>query len=198
MDALLYIESQLLLTDSSGREAAFRNDPRLRALLPEVYRLAGVPQSPEYHPEGDVLTHTLLAVRHLPAGCDRRLAWAALLHDIGKATTTREIGGRWRAFGHDRVGADLAEERLHHLGMAEAERLDIQWLIRHHMFALSWQVDEQRQLSRRQWRFIGDRRFPLLLALMEVDALAAAASPDKLGRLDFYRQAWKSLAEKNC
>ena len=195
MDDLARIERALLHPDPEERHRLFRDDTQLRYLLPEVYRLAEIPQPPDHHPEGDALTHTLLAVRHLPAGCDRRLAWAALLHDIGKATTTREIDGRLRAYGHDREGAPMAAARLHRLGMGEEERRDVEWLIRHHMFALSWQVSDLDHLSRRQWRLIGDPRFPLLLQLMEVDALAAAASPGKLAQVTFYRQARQRLPD---
>ncbi len=193
MTDLEYIEQIFLLPQGEERERRFREDPALRRILPELYLLDGVPQPPVYHPEGDVLTHTLLAVRHLPANSDRRLAWAALLHDIGKAATTREIDGRIRAFGHDRAGVGLAEGVLQRLGVDAGETADILWLVRHHMFALSWQVNEADALSPRQWRFIGDSRFALLLDLMKIDALAAGANPEKLRQVDFYRQALRQL-----
>ncbi len=189
MTDLQYVEQILLLPDGAERAACFEGDSRLPVILPEVYALEDVPQPPDYHPEGDALTHTLLAVRHLPPDPDRRLAWAALLHDVGKAATTREVRGRLRAFGHDRQGAELAEEILARLGMEERTAADVVWLVRHHMFALTWQVRDEYGLSRNHWRFIGDRRFPLLLDLLEVDALASAASPDKLAQVDFYRRA---------
>jgi hypothetical protein len=187
MTDLAYVESILLLPDPSERPARFESDPRLRAILPEVFALADVPQPPDYHPEGDALTHTLLAIRHLPPAPDRRLAWAALLHDVGKALTTKEIRGRLRAFGHDRKGAELAAAALKRLGMAEGTAADVVWLVRHHMFALSWQVRDASGLTRSHRRFMADRRFPLLLDLLEVDALASGASPDKLAQVDFFR-----------
>jgi putative nucleotidyltransferase with HDIG domain len=189
MTDLEYVESILFLPDPSARAARFESDPRLPEILPEVFALADVPQPPEYHPEGDALTHTLLALRHLPPVPDRRLAWAALLHDVGKALTTREIRGRLRAYDHDRKGAELAATILSRLGMEERAAADVVWLVRHHMFALSWQVRDEYGLTRNQWRFIEDRRFPLLLNLLEVDALASGARPDKLGQVDFYRRA---------
>lgn len=189
MTDLEYVEEVLLLPEGEERERRFREDANLRRILPELYQLDGIPQPPVYHPEGDVLTHTLLAIRHLPPNPDRRLAWGALLHDIGKATTTREIDGRIRAFGHDRAGVELANGILKRLGMAEEARADILWLVRHHMFALDWQVGAQSDLSSRQWRFIEDSRFALLLDLMRTDALAAGANPEKLRQVEFYRQA---------
>jgi poly(A) polymerase len=189
MTDLEYVESILLLPDGAERAARFESDPRLPAILPEVFALADIPQPPEYHPEGDALTHSLLAIRHLPSTPDRRLAWAALLHDVGKVLTTREIRGRLRAYNHDRKGAELAATILSRLGMEERTAADVVWLVRHHMFALSWQVRDEYGLTRNQWRFIEDRRFPLLLDLLEVDALASGASPDKLAQVDFYRRA---------
>jgi putative nucleotidyltransferase with HDIG domain len=189
MTDLEFVEHFLFHPFGKEREEGFLAGGRLREILPEVYRLEDVPQPPEYHPEGDALTHTLLALRHLPEEPDRRLAWAALLHDVGKALTTREIRGRIRAFGHDRKGAKLADAMLLRLGMEDEVRTDVEWLVRHHMFALSWQVEEFERLSRRQWRLIADRRFPLLLDLMEVDALASGANPGKLEQVDFYRDA---------
>lgn len=189
MTDLEYVESILLLSDPEARAARFESDPRLPAILPEVYALADVPQPPDYHPEGDALTHTLLAIRHLPPAPDRRLAWAALLHDVGKALTTREIRGRLRAYDHDRKGAELAAAILTRLEMEEREAADVIWLVRHHMFALSWQVRDEYELTRNHWRFIEDRRFPLLLDLLMVDALAAGASPEKLAQVIFYRRA---------
>lgn len=189
MTDLEYVESILLLADPQERASRFESDERLREILPEVFALAEVPQPPDYHPEGDALVHTLLALRHLPPQPDRRLAWAALLHDTGKALTTREIRGRLRAFGHDRKGGELAAAIMKRLGMEEGPAADVVWLVRHHMFALSWQVRDEYGLTRNHRRFIADRRFPLLLDLLEVDALASGAAADKLAQVDFYRRA---------
>lgn len=190
MTDLYYVEHALLYPDPQQRLAAFRDDTRLRQLLPELYRLADVPQPPDHHPEGDAFTHTLLAVALLPARSDRRLAWGVLLHDIGKAETTREIDGRIRAFGHDLRSAEQAGELLARLGMEEETAADVVWLVRQHMFALCWQVEEVARLSRRQRRFMADPRFYLLLDLLEIDALAAGGQPMRLAQVAFYRRAW--------
>src|SRR5207245_4695038 len=58
----------------------------LQAVLPEVAATAGVPQPPEFHPEGDVFTHTVLALEHL-RNPSPVLAMATLLHDIRKPPT---------------------------------------------------------------------------------------------------------------
>jgi len=59
----------------------------LAEVLPEVARMKGVEQPPQFHPEGDVWTHTLLLLGQLEAGCPLTLAWGGLLHDVGKPPT---------------------------------------------------------------------------------------------------------------
>ncbi len=76
---------------------------------PELTALKGCPQDPEWHPEGDVWTHTLLvadaaatiAARDGLEEEDRLiLVLAALCHDLGKPATTETIDGRVRSRGH--------------------------------------------------------------------------------------------------
>ena len=80
-------------------------------LLPEVAAMDGVTQPPEYHPEGDVLTHVALVLGHVPAN-DPVLAWSAVLHDIGKPPTWREAEDRIRFDGHDVLSAKMAADVL--------------------------------------------------------------------------------------
>jgi hypothetical protein len=61
--------------------------------------MKGVPQPPEFHPEGDVWTHTLLLLENLPAAPPLALALAALLHDVGKPPTFT-VTDRIRFNGH--------------------------------------------------------------------------------------------------
>lgn len=144
----------------------------LERLLPELTALRGVPQPEDYHAEGDVFNHTLLAVEQLGENEDERLCWAVLLHDIGKAVTTRMIDGRLRAHGHDQKGAELAREILSRLGH-QALADDVAWLIAHHHFALSWGEAVAAGLTPRQKRFCRQPLFPLLLRLCRADAAAS-------------------------
>ena len=77
-----------------------------------VSALAGVPQDPSFHPEGDVWTHTMLvldAAARLRDGAGDPYAFllAALLHDVGKASCTFEKNGRIHAYGHEQAGAEI-------------------------------------------------------------------------------------------
>jgi tRNA nucleotidyltransferase (CCA-adding enzyme) len=83
----------------------------LRTLAPELLPLPDTPQDPEWHPEGDVWTHTLLAVDQAASsleGLDEPRALAVMLatlcHDLGKPSTTRLEDGRIRSRGHEEAG----------------------------------------------------------------------------------------------
>lgn len=80
-------------------------------------RLKKVKQSPQHHPEGNVWNHTMLVVgqaskRKEKSSDARAFMWAALLHDVGKAETTRSGKGKITAYDHDKAGAKLTEEFL--------------------------------------------------------------------------------------
>lgn len=117
----------------------------LRVVLPELAALRGIPQDKSV--PGDALDHTLAAVDAAPpiAPLDARLA--ALLHDIGKATTM--AGGHF--IGHDEVGADLAARVLVRLRVPRWRIDRIAGAIRHHMYHYdgSWTDAAVRRFIRR-------------------------------------------------
>ena len=99
----------------------------LPVLAPELVPLADTPQDPEWHPEGDVWTHTLLAIDQaapLLEGLDRPRALAVMLatlaHDLGKPGTTQRIDGRIRSLGHEEAGVPLADVAARPLGRPHA------------------------------------------------------------------------------
>ena len=111
-------------------------------------QMSRTPQSPRWHGEGDVLTHTRMvceALCNLPefqALPERRrelLLDAARLHDIGKISTTCEIGGVTEAMHHAPVGSRMARQQLWLAGMCGSKE-KIEWretichLIRYHSF----------------------------------------------------------------
>ena len=72
-------------------------------LFPEMTAMVGVPQEPEWHPEGNVDIHTLLVVDEARKLIDDlsyskqvTVMLAALCHDFGKPATTKFFDGRWR------------------------------------------------------------------------------------------------------
>ena len=140
--------------------------------LPEVAALRGVLQSDEYHGEGDAYVHTMLAVDALEDDADRRVFWAVLLHDIGKAVTTRFIDGRWCSRGHEEEGAKLVPGIMTRLGLPGISD-DVAWLVRHHDFLLSWNLGPGDRLTPRQRRFMEHPLFPLLLRVNAADAASS-------------------------
>ncbi|HEY6607740.1 MAG TPA: CCA tRNA nucleotidyltransferase [Candidatus Limnocylindria bacterium] len=140
----------------------------LGVILPELAALRGIPQAKAV--PGDALDHTLRAVDSAPpADADLRLA--ALLHDLGKATT---LGGG-HFIGHEDVGADLADGVLRRLRVARAKADRIVGVIRQHMYAYdsTWTDAAVRRFIR---RLSGVDR-ELLFALRRVDNAASGVGP---------------------
>jgi len=95
-------------------------------------------QSPVHHPEGNVWNHTMLVVNEAArqkgqSAHPRAFMWAALLHDIGKPSTTREKKGRITAYNHDVRGAELSREFLSVFGEDESFIDKVASLVRYHM-----------------------------------------------------------------
>lgn len=115
----------------------------LEVIMPEFFKLKGLPQPKKFHHEGDVFTHSLGALAALPKDTDSAVAWATLLHDIGKAETMQTIdpdgttssgaGGRITYPGHAEAGVKITEKILRRLKFDNASRAKIVWLIRNHM-----------------------------------------------------------------
>jgi len=113
----------------------------LRWLLPEIVAMRGVAQPRAYHPEGDVFVHTLKVLHALQSEIQNpkskiqnpgRLAWAALLHDVGKPPTF-QYRTRIRFPEHARVGAGMADRILRRLRFSTADREAITGMVANHM-----------------------------------------------------------------
>ena len=100
-------------------------------ILPEVAAMKGVAQPPEFHPEGDVWTHTLIMLEGLQSPSPA-LALGVLLHDVGKPGTFR-IADRIRFDGHVELGERIAREILNRLRFSNAEIDQVIALIANHM-----------------------------------------------------------------
>jgi poly(A) polymerase len=124
-----------MLTEGHARRALLLLDKAglLKEVLPEIYAMKGVQQPPEFHPEGDVFTHTLLLLDNLPHPCPPTLAWGALLHDVGKPATFRIAPDRIRFDGHVEVGVKIAEETCERLRFSRNDAAQILALVDNHM-----------------------------------------------------------------
>jgi tRNA nucleotidyltransferase/poly(A) polymerase len=137
----------------------------LVVVLPELAALRGVPQAKAV--PGDALDHTLAAVDAVPAGDGTGVRMAALLHDLGKATTLAD--GHF--IGHDRVGAELAADVLLRLRMPGWEAAEVIHAVRHHMYA--YESDWTDAAVRRFIRRLEPIGTSLLFALRRADNAAS-------------------------
>jgi poly(A) polymerase len=172
-----------MLTEGSARQAFELLDATglLKQVLPEVDRMHGVEQPPQYHPEGDVWVHTLLLLEKLPPKCSRTLAWGTLLHDVGKPPTFRIAPDRIRFDGHVEVGTRMAEEICRRLHFSNDDTKQIAALVANHMrFA-----DAQRMKESTLKRFMRLPKFEEHLALHRMDCLSSYGD---LSLYDFVRE----------
>jgi poly(A) polymerase len=175
-----------MLTEGQARRAFLLLDESglLRELLPEIARMKGVEQPPQFHPEGDVFVHTLLLLAGLPAGCSPTLAWGALLHDVGKSATFRRAPDRIRFDGHVEIGARIAEDLLARLRFSNRDRDQVLALVENHMrFA-----DVRKMKDSTFKRFVRLPEFDEHLAMHRLDCLASHAN------LELYHYTRERLA----
>src|SRR5919197_5065854 len=160
-----------MLTEGHARRAFELLDETglLKDVLPEVDRMHGVQQPPQFHPEGDVWVHTLLLLEGLPEKASPTLAMGALLHDVGKPPTFRLAPDRIRFDGHVEVGVKMAEEICHHLRFSKHDTEQIARLVANHMrFA---DVREMKPSTLK--KFFRLPRFQEHLELHRLDCLAS-------------------------
>jgi poly(A) polymerase len=163
-----------LLTEGAARRGFELLDQSglLSIVLPEIAAMRGVEQPPQYHPEGDVWSHTLLMLEGLDAQCSITLAWGVLLHDVGKPATFRsakETGDRIRFDGHVEVGIAIARTILGRLRFSSHDTAQILSLVEHHMKF----KDVERMRPATLKRFVRLPHFDEHLALHRLDCLAS-------------------------
>ncbi len=163
-----------LLTEGAARRALEILDEGglLSPLLPDIARMKGVQQPPQFHPEGDVWTHTLLMLEQLTAGCSPTLAWGVLLHDVGKPPTFRppsEPGERIRFDGHVEIGAVMAKAICRELRFSNDDIAQIESLVANHLRFKD--VAEMRTSTLK--RFVRLPRFEEHLELHRLDCLSS-------------------------
>ncbi|MCH9649091.1 MAG: HD domain-containing protein [Deltaproteobacteria bacterium] len=160
----------------------FLRETKLLRFFPELQAMVGVPQDPQWHPEGTVWEHTLLVVdeaARLRTGDEREdlvLLFGALAHDIGKPATTVEVEGRIRSPRHDEDGVAIAASFLARLSASKQLVESVGALVRHHLApALLPTQGAKPKAYRRLAR-------KLAQASVTFDLLYRLASADHLGR----------------
>jgi tRNA nucleotidyltransferase (CCA-adding enzyme) len=153
-------------------------------IFPELKSLVGVPQEPDWHPEGDVDVHTLMVVDEarkliddLPYERQVAVMLGAVCHDLGKPPTTEFIDGRVRSRGHDEAGVEPTISFLDTLGIYTIRGFDVRdqvvQLVRYHLKPGEYYKSKNP---------IGDGAFRRLARKVEPDLLYRVAKADSLGR----------------
>jgi tRNA nucleotidyltransferase (CCA-adding enzyme) len=150
--------------------------------FPEIAALDGVPQEPEWHPEGDVLTHTnhcLDALVGLATWRDglphtrRLLSFSVLAHDFGKATTTKQLERRgqlrWTSMEHEAAGGPIAETFLQRIGAPLELITFVRPLVVNHLMHHHGQTEIRDTTVRRLAKKIAPATIDDLIAVMLAD-----------------------------
>jgi poly(A) polymerase len=177
-----------MLTEGRARRAFELLDETslLQEVLPEVKRMQGVEQPPQYHPEGDVWVHTLMLLEGLPAGASKPLALGVLLHDVGKPPTFRRAPDRIRFDSHAEIGTRMAEDICHRFRLSNEETEQVCALVANHMrFA-----DVQKMKEATLKRFFRLPRFAEHLELHRLDCLS---SHRDLTLYDFAKEKYEHM-----
>lgn len=158
-------------------------------LYPELAALVGVQQDPRWHPEGDVWTHTLMAV-DVAANIVRReelegddafvILLGALCHDFGKPATTQFRDGHLRSWNHHKEGVAPTRRFLSRMGFGESIEGRVSHLVEDHMF-LSMRTGNH--TTDRAIRHLSARLEPAtiqeLVWVMEADLRGRGVLPDE-------------------
>jgi len=166
-----------LLTEGAARRGFELLDETglLAAVLPDIARMKGVEQPPQFHPEGDVWIHTRMMLEKLLPNCSPTLAWGVLLHDVGKPPTFTPAAGpgtRIRFDGHVEIGARMAEHICRSLRFPNDEIEQIEKLVANH---LRFKDVQQMRIATLK-RFVRLPRFEEHLELHRLDCLASHGS----------------------
>jgi poly(A) polymerase len=177
-----------MLTEGHARRAFELLDETelLAQVLPEVKKMQGVEQPPQFHPEGDVWVHTLMLLEGLPAGVSKTLALGVLLHDVGKPPTFRVAPDRIRFDQHAEVGTRMAEEICRRFHMSNEDTHQVCSLVANHMRFGDVMKMKESTLK----RFFRLPRFEEHLELHRLDCLS---SHRDLSLYDFAREKFHAL-----
>lgn len=190
------VEKLLLLADAPSRGLSLAHDLGVVARLwPELVPLATCPQDPEWHPEGDVWTHTLMVVDQAARRKDGlskpeqvALMLGAVLHDLGKPLTTAVIDGRIKSPAHESAGLEPAARMLDRLHVHTMDGYDVRAqvlaFVQYHMIPGAWKKAEPP---------VSDGAFRRLARKTDLALLARLAEADCTGRtgpFDCSASAW--------
>lgn len=160
----------------------------MQEVLPEIMALRGCEQPPQFHPEGDVFVHTRAMLGLLPEQVSLPLVFGVLFHDIGKpGTYAVDETGRIRFNGHDKLGAEMAEQIMTRLRFSREQIDSVVAIVANHMHFMHVQEMRVGKLK----RFLARPHIEDELQLHRVDC---ASSNGDLSNYDFLRAKQEEFA----
>jgi poly(A) polymerase len=178
---------KLLVYPDRARGVQLLHDLKLAAaFLPELLPMKGLRQGPPSAPTGDLWEHVLRVLDLLGPEPSFPLAFAALLHDIGKPRTLGRTPDRYTFYYHEHVGRRMAGEICQRLKLSNAERERIEWLVEKHQF-----LSDARQMRTSKLKVIlSHAGIQELLALHRADALASGRSIEHVEYCEQLLREW--------
>ncbi|MGD0040557.1 MAG: CCA tRNA nucleotidyltransferase [Isosphaeraceae bacterium] len=155
------------------------------AILPPLVDMRGLFQGKPVQPEGDLWDHTMLVLRLLPVRPSFTLAFAALVHDVGKPFTRANHHGRTSFHSHDQVGSRIADRLCRNLRLSNVERERITWLVAFHQYLGEAKKIREAKLK----RVLAQPGIDELLALHRADALASTGDTEHVDYCAYYLES---------
>jgi poly(A) polymerase len=181
-------EITMMMTEGGAARAMdlMMDSGLMNLLLPEVVEMRGCEQPENFHPEGDVYTHTRIGVAMLPAGCSETVAFGILLHDIAKPRCRAETGDKVTFYGHVEQGAVMAAEMLARLKRSRDVQERVAYLVKNHLKLCM--APRMRPATLK--RMLAEDGFD---ELMDVAFMDAMASSSYLGFWHFCKHAMSTM-----
>jgi poly(A) polymerase len=178
---------RLLTYRQRARGLKLLDDTGLAAvLLPEVAAMKGIPQGLPAAPTGDLWDHVMRVLDLLGAGVSFPLAFAALLHDVGKPRTIARTAERYTFYHHEHVGRDVASEICLRLKLSNEERERVEWLVEKHQYL----ADAAQMRPAKLKQVLIHPGIRELLALHRADALASAHGTEHVAYCERLLAQW--------
>jgi len=159
----------------------------LKEILPELEKMRGQEQPPQFHPEGDVWTHTMLMLNAMRKPSPR-LAYAVLLHDVGKPDTAVQAEDRIRFNRHASHGAHMTETILRRLRLPAADIKAVSFIVGNHMRFMD--VRRMRRATLR--RLVTAKTFADELELHRLDCEASHGDMQNYAFLKDFKTAFEA------
>lgn len=180
----------------------------MKKMIPEIVKLKGCTQPKDYHSEGDVLTHTLLALENIKKPYFKKYfkepltlttKVAILLHDIAKPITKTKRDGKVIFYNHDKKGAKMARKILERLKMSAPPDVginteEIVWLIGNHLLFLYSDPKIMKKTTIEKYLFNPNYSGISHMQLFLADALATKPQNMKID-LTRFKSAMKIMKE---